>query len=184
MKLLYKFDGNLPFFCFFFVCHAAWKVLLVVPLMKEASDGKLDSSDIYARYLYSSKLQNCVIPLLPHKVQFCVHVYVDEVDHKFLWSNHLAKKVVSGSAGLLGFAIRPVKSVLNLPSKCPASELLLLLLLLLLCCFFGGEGGRFKWQKSCIQWCWSKSIKYLHAYHSFPEWQAVKLTFFAPRGWC
>lgn len=49
--------------------------------MKEASDGKLDSSDIYARYLYSSKLQNCVIP---HKVQFCVHVYVDEVDHKFL----------------------------------------------------------------------------------------------------
>ena len=50
------------------------------------------------------------------------------------------------------------------------------------CCvvFFGGEGGRFKWQKSCIQWCWSKSIKYLHANHSFPEWQAVKLTFFAP----
>lgn len=132
MKLLYKFDGNLPFFCFFFVYHAAWKVLLVVPLMKEASDGKLDSSDIYARYLYSSKLQNCVIPLFPHKVQICVHVYVDEVYHKFLWSNHLAK----------GFAIRPVKSVLNLPSKCPASELLSLLLLC--CCvvvFLGGRGG-------------------------------------------
>ena len=48
---------------------------------------------------------------------------------------------MSGSPGLLGFAIRPVKSVLNLPSKCPASELLLLLLLLLLCCFFGGGGG-------------------------------------------
>lgn len=47
---------------------------------------------------------------------------------------------MSGRPGLLGFAIRPVKSVLNLPSKCPASELLLLLLLLL-CCFFGGEGG-------------------------------------------
>ena len=117
------------FSVFFFVYRAAWKVLLVVPLMKEASDGKLDSSDIYARYLYSSKLQNCVIPLFPHKVQICVHVYVDEVYHKFLWSNHLAK----------GFAIRPVKSVLNLPSKCPASELLLLLLL---CCFFwGGRGG-------------------------------------------
>ena len=44
---------------------------------------------------------------------------------------------MSGSPGLLGFAIRPVKSVLNLSSKCPASELLLLL-----CCFFwGGEGG-------------------------------------------
>ena len=104
--------------------------------------------------------------------------------YKFLWSNHLAKKVVSGRPGLLGFAIRPVKSVLNLPSKCPASELLLLLLLLLCCFFWGGGGGRFKWQKSCIQWCWSKSIKYLHANHSFPEWQAVKLTFFAPRGWC
>lgn len=47
---------------------------------------------------------------------------------------------MSGRPGLLGFAIRPVKSVLNLPSKCPASELLLLLLLLL-CCFFGGGGG-------------------------------------------
>ena len=46
---------------------------------------------------------------------------------------------MSGSPGLLGFAIRPVKSVLNLPSKCPASELLLLLLLL--CCFFWGGGG-------------------------------------------
>lgn len=48
---------------------------------------------------------------------------------------------MSGSPGLLGFAIRPVKSVLNLPSKCPASELLLLLLLLLCCFFWGGGGG-------------------------------------------
>ena len=93
MKLLYKFDGNLPFFCFFFfVSHAAWKVLLVVPLMKEASDGKLDSSDIYARYLYSSKLQNCVIPLFPHKVQFCVHVYIDEIDTNFCDQTTLQRK--------------------------------------------------------------------------------------------
>ena len=179
MKLLYKFDGNLPFFCFFFVCHAAWKVLLVVPLMKEASDGKLDSSDIYARYLYSSKLQNCVIP---HKVQFCVHVYVDEVDHKFLWSNHLAKKVVSGSAGLLGFAIRPVKSVLNLPSKCPASELLLLLLLLLLCCFFWGGGGEIQMTEELYSMMLIKKYKIFTCLPQLPWVASCKTDFLCTPG--
>ena len=69
---------------------------------------------------------------------------------------------------LLGFAIRLVKSVL----KCQATEFVFF--------FFWGGGGVFKWQKSCIQSCWSKNIKYLNANHSFPEWKAIKLNFFAP----
>ena len=178
MELLYKFDGNLPFFCFFFLYtmqheRCCWWSRLWKKLQMENWTVQTSMPGI----CILSNYRVTVIPLFPHQVQFCVHFYVDEVYYKFLWSNHLAKKVVSGSPGLLGFATRLVKSVLNLPSKCPASEFLLLL-------FFFLGGGRFKWQKSCIQWCWSKNIKYLHANHSFPEWQAVKLTFFAPRGWC
>ena len=126
---------------FFFCMPCSMKGAAGGPAYERSFRWKIGQFRHLCQVLYSSKLQNCVIPLFPHKVQFCVHVYVDEVDHKFLWSNHLAKKVVSGSPGLLGFAIRPVKSVLNLPSKCPASELLLLLLLLLCCFFGGGEGG-------------------------------------------
>lgn len=44
---------------------------------------------------------------------------------------------MSGSPGLLGFAIRLVKSVLNLPSKCPASEVFVVVVVLL---FFLGGG--------------------------------------------
>lgn len=45
---------------------------------------------------------------------------------------------MSGSPGLLGFAIRLVKSVLNLPSKCPASEVFVVVVVLLFF-FWGGE---------------------------------------------
>ena len=52
------------------------------------------------------------------------------------------------------------------------------------CCFL----GRFKLQKDCYQSCQSKRVLgivemtcgLVHAIYSLPEWQAVKLIFFAP----
>ena len=99
-----------------------------------------------------------------------------------------AKKVVSDSLGLVDFAVGIVNSVLNLPN---------------------GQvvfWGKFKLQKNCNQSCSSNffglvemTFGLVHASYSFPEWleercvtilktaarettewQAVKLTFFAP----
>ena len=80
-----------------------------------------------------------------------------------------AKKVVSDSLGLVDFAIGPVNSVSNLPD----GQVI-----------FWGE---FKLQKNCNQ-SWSSNFFRLvemtfglvHARYSLPEWQAEKLTFFAP----
>ena len=89
------------------------------------------------------------------------------------WSNPVchAKKVVSDSPGLVDFAIGWAIFVLNLPN----GQLL----------FFG---GKFNFKKDCNQSCQSKRVLGLvektcglvHASYSLPEWQAVKLTFFAP----
>ena len=81
-----------------------------------------------------------------------------------------AKKVVSDSLGLVDFGIRLVIFVLNLPDR------------------KGFVFGKFKLQKDCNQSCQSKRVLGLvemtfglvHASYSLPEWQAVKLTFFAP----
>ena len=87
----------------------------------------------------------------------------------FLSAYQRAKKVVSDSLGLVDFAIGLVFFVL-----CPTGK----------CCFF----GKFKLQKDCYQSCQSKralgivemTCWLVHAIYSLPEWQAVKLTFFAP----
>ena len=81
-----------------------------------------------------------------------------------------AKKVMSNSPGLVDFAFGLVNSVLNL-SGWQANFL-----------------GKFKLQKDGNQSCSSKRVLGLvkmtcglvHASYSLPEWQAVKLTFFAP----
>ena len=80
---------------------------------------------------------------------------------------------MSDSQGPLDFAIGLVIFVLNL------SEGQVLL---------GGWVGEFKLQKYCNQFCQSKRVLGLvemtfglvHVSYSLPEWQAVKLTFFAP----
>ena len=80
--------------------------------------------------------------------------------------DHRAKKVMSDSPGLVDFAIGQVFFVLNL------------------CCFL----GKFQLRKDCYQSCQSKRVLGLvemtcglvNAIYSLPEWQAVKLTFFAP----
>ena len=142
MKLLYKFDGNLPFFCFFFFLYpmqherCCWWSRLWKKLQMENWTVQTSMPGIV--FFQTTELCHPSIPTQSPVLCACLRWWNW---YKFLWSNHLAKKVVSGSPGLLEFAIRPVKSVLNLPSKCPASELLLLLLLLLLCCFFWGGGG-------------------------------------------
>ena len=82
----------------------------------------------------------------------------------------MQRKVVSDSQGLVDFAICLVIFVLNLPDE----QVL----------FF----GKFKLQKDCNQSCSSKRVLgvaemtcgLVHASYSLPEWQAVKLTFFAP----
>ena len=82
-----------------------------------------------------------------------------------------AKKIVSDGLGLVDFAIGLVNFVLNLPD----GPVLFFL-------------GKFKLQKDCNQYCWSKRVFELvkmtcglvHASYSLPEWQAVKLTFFTP----
>ena len=61
-----------------------------------------------------------------------------------------------------------------------------LVIFVLKCFFFCG--GKFKLQKVCNQSCQSKRVlglvemtfELVHANYSLPEWQAVKLTFFAP----
>ena len=81
-----------------------------------------------------------------------------------------AKKIVSDSLGLVDFATGLVFFFLT----CPTGK----------CCFL----GKFKLQKDCYQSCQSKRVLGLvemtcglvHAIYSLPEWQAVKLTFFAP----
>ena len=81
-----------------------------------------------------------------------------------------AKKVMSDSPGLVDFAIEPVIFVLNLPD----GQVLLF--------------GEIKLQKDCNQSCQSKRVwglvemtcELVHASNSLHEWQAVKLTFFAP----
>ena len=81
-----------------------------------------------------------------------------------------AKKVLSGSLALVDFAIGLVYFALNLPNGQVK--------------FF----EKFKLQKNCNQSCLSKSFLGLvemtfrleHATYCMPEWQAVKLTFFAP----
>ena len=80
-----------------------------------------------------------------------------------------AKKVVSDSLGLVDFVIGPVNSVLNLPDR----QVVFL--------------GEFKLQKNCNQSCSSIFFSLVemtfgleHARYSLLEWQAVKLTFFAP----
>ena len=90
--------------------------------------------------------------------------------------NHLtrrqrAKKVMSDSAGLVDFAIRA--SVFGSYLARQASAVF---------------WGKFKLQKDCYQSYQSKRVLGLvemicglvHAIYSLPEWQAVKLTFFAP----
>ena len=82
----------------------------------------------------------------------------------------LSKKVMSDSLGLVDFGFGLVNSVLNLPDGQVK--------------FF----GKFKLQTDCNQSCQSKRVLGLvevtrglvHASYSLPEWQAVKLTFFAP----
>ena len=73
-----------------------------------------------------------------------------------------AKKVVSDSLGLVGFAIWLVNSVLNLPEEQVK--------------FF----KKFKLQKNCNQSCLSKFFGLVHASNNLLEWQAIELTFFAP----
>ena len=81
-----------------------------------------------------------------------------------------AKKVVSDCPGLVDFGIRLVIFVLNLPNR----QVFVF--------------GKFKSQKDCNQSCQPKRVLGLvemtfglvHANYSLPEWQAVKLTFFAP----
>ena len=80
-----------------------------------------------------------------------------------------AKKVVSGSPGLVDFSIGLVNSVDNSPDR----QVKFL--------------GKFKLQK-CNQFCWSAILWRLvemtfglvHHSKNLPKWQAVKLTFFAP----
>ena len=87
----------------------------------------------------------------------------------FHWSQ-CEKKVVSNSPGLVDFAVGLVIFLLNLPD----GQVL----------FF----GKFKLQKDCNQSCLSKRVLGLvemtcglvDANYSLPEWQAVKVTFFAP----
>ena len=77
---------------------------------------------------------------------------------------------MSDSPGLVDFAFGLVNSVLNLPDR----QVKFL--------------GKFKLQKDCNQSCSSKRVLGLvemtcglvHASYSLPEWQAVKLTLFAP----
>ena len=75
-------------------------------------------------------------------------------------TQHFSKKVVSDSLGLVDFAIELVNSALNLSDgQVNFSE-------------------KFKLQKNCeIN---SAHQKVLGASLSWPEWQAVKMTFFAP----
>ena len=81
-----------------------------------------------------------------------------------------AKKVVSDSPGLVDFVVGLVNSVLNLPDVQVR--------------FF----GKLKLQKNCNQSCSAKNFFWqvemvfglVHVSYSFPEWQPVKLTFFAP----
>ena len=77
---------------------------------------------------------------------------------------------MSDSLGLVDFAIRLVIFFLNLPN----GQVLF--------------WGKFKLQKYCNQSCWLKRVWGLvemtcglvHASYSLPEWQPIKLTFFAP----
>ena len=86
---------------------------------------------------------------------------------------HCAEKVMSDSPGLVDFAIG---LVFFLFLTCPTGK----------CCFL----GKFKLQKDCYQVPIKKGLGatavvemtcgLVHAIYSLPEWQAVKLTFFAP----
>ena len=71
-------------------------------------------------------------------------------------------------------------------SDCPGLvDFAIGLVIFVLYCVF----SKFKLQKDCNQFCQSKRVLGLvemtcglvHASYSLPEWQAVKLTFFAPR---
>ena len=85
------------------------------------------------------------------------------------WNQH-AKKVVSDSLGLVDFAIRLVNSVLNLPNGQVK--------------FF----EEFKLQKNCeinsahqnIFGSVEMTFGQVYASLSLPQWQALKMTFFAP----
>ena len=80
-----------------------------------------------------------------------------------------AKKVVSDSPGLVDFAIGLVIFVLNLPD----GQVL----------FFGEiqitEGCNQSWLSKGALGLVEMTCGLLHASYSLPEWQAVKLTFFA-----
>ena len=74
-----------------------------------------------------------------------------------------AKKVVSNNLGPVDFAIRLVNSVLNLPD----GQVI----------FFLGNSN---YRRNVFFRLVEMTFRLLHASYSLPEWQAVKLTFFAP----
>ena len=81
----------------------------------------------------------------------------------FYFYKQRAKKVVSDSPGLVGFAIGLVNSVINLPDGQVK--------------FFEES----KSQRNCeINLLIKTFLGLVNVSFSLPEWQAVKLTFFAP----
>ena len=96
------------------------------------------------------------------------------ISTKISFISQRAMKVVSDSPWLVDFAVGLVNSVLNLPD---------------------GQArflGEFKLHRNCNQSCLSKhffgqvemTFGLLHVSYSFPEWQALNLTFFAPWSHC
>ena len=81
-----------------------------------------------------------------------------------------AKKVVSNNLGPVDFAIRLVNSVLNLPD----GQVIF---------FLGNSNYRRNAINPAHQIFFrlvEMTFRLVHASYSLPEWQAVKLTFFAP----
>lgn len=93
------------------------------------------------------------------------------ISPKIPFISQRGKKKVSDSPGLVDLAVWLINSVLNLPVR------------------FCGE---FKLLKNCNQSCWSKRVfgqvemtyGLVHVSYSFPEWQALNLTLFAPWSHC
>ena len=92
------------------------------------------------------------------------------ISTKISFISQRAMKAVSDSPWLVDFAVGLVNSVLNLPD---------------------GQArflGEFKLPRNCNQSCLSKhffgqveiTFGLVHVSYSFPEWQALNLTFFAP----
>ena len=91
-----------------------------------------------------------------------------------MWPLQRAKKVVSDSLGLVDFAVGLVNSVLNLPDQ----QVIF---------FWVGGWGNSNYRRTVInpghQIFWGlveMTFGLVHASYCLPEWQAVKLTFFAP----